>query len=99
LIHRISRGERLLTAEIDVPKSPSPPRRGNRDDSAGTLFKLAGTCCVTLCGCIFAPILLLLSLPLVIYGGGYLAFLSIICIVIGCFSAKYTYEGIQKASG
>lgn len=86
-------------AEIEAPRSPHPPRRGSRDDSAGTLFKLAGSCCVTLCGCCFGPLFLLFTLPVVIYGGGIFVLLSLFCIILGCFSAKYTWDGIQKASG
>jgi hypothetical protein len=88
-----------MMAEIDVPKSPPPSRSGPRDDSAGTLLKLAGGCCVTLCGCIFGPFLLFISLPLAMYGGVYLIFVSVVCMIVGCVSAYYTWQVFQKASG
>jgi hypothetical protein len=91
--------EGQLVAEIDVPSSPPPPRRGQRDDSAGTLLKLAGGCCVTLCGCICGPILLFMSLALFSYGGSFLLLIAIICIIAGCYSVKYTWEGFKEASG
>jgi uncharacterized membrane protein YccC len=87
-------------AEIEVPKSPSPPRGGGaRDDSAETMFKLAGGCCVTICGCCFGLIYFLFSLPLLIYGGWFLLLLSLVCMCLGCFAGKYSWEGIKKASG
>ena len=86
-------------AEIQEPKTPPPPKAGTRDDSAGTLLKLAGGCCVTICGCTFGPILFLLSVPFAAYGVGFLAVVSVVCTVLGCFSAKFTWDGMQKASG
>ncbi len=86
-------------AEIDVPKSPPPPRSGTRDDSIGTLCKLAGGCCLAFFGCMFGLVFLLFSLSLIAYGLGWLAILALLCIVLGCYSAKYTWDGIRKASG
>jgi len=86
-------------AEIEVPKSPPRPGRGSRDDSVGTLLKLAGSCCLTFCCCCFGLIYFLFSIPLAVYGGWFMLPLSLICICIGCFAANYTWEGIKKASG
>lgn len=86
-------------AEIEVPKSPHPPRRGSRDDSAGTLFKLAGSCCVTYCCCCLGLVYFLFSLTFINYGGSILLLLSLVCMCIGCYAAKYSWEGIKKASG
>jgi hypothetical protein len=86
-------------ADIDVPKSPPPPRRGARDDSAGTLLKLAGSCFLTFCCCCAGLLYFLFSLPLLIYGAWFLLVLSLVCICIGCYAAKYTWEGIKSASG
>jgi len=85
-------------AEIDVPKSPPPPRSGTRDDSVETLCKLAGGCCLAVFGCTFGPLLLVSSLTLVTYGFVWLAIISLFVIVLGCYSAKYTWDGIKKNS-
>jgi hypothetical protein len=86
-------------AEIEVPKSPSPPRSSSRDDSAETLCKLAGSCCVAICGCCVGLIYFLFSLRFLIYGAWLILLLSLVCMCLGCFAAKYSLEGIKKASG
>jgi len=86
-------------AEIEEPKTPPPPKGGTRDDSSGTLLKLAGGCCVTICGCTFGPIYFLFSVSFAGYGLGFLTIISFVCTVLGCLSAKFTWDGMQKASG
>lgn len=88
----------ILLAEIDEPKVPPPPTGGRRDDSIGTLAKLIGGCCVTLFSCIFGLVFLMMGYTLGFYGG-IIILISLSCVCIGCFSAKFTWDSIQKASG
>ncbi|MBN2229182.1 MAG: hypothetical protein JW779_06270 [Candidatus Thorarchaeota archaeon] len=90
-------------AEIEIPKSPPPPSPGPKDDSFGTLLTLALSCCVTICTCINGPILFLMAITFGAYSSfawtATLALISLVCMCIGCFAAKYTWNGIKKASG
>ncbi|MCK4567376.1 MAG: hypothetical protein KAU48_08705 [Candidatus Thorarchaeota archaeon] len=90
-------------AEIETPKVPPPPKGGPRDDSAGTLLKLVGGGCIAFFTCIFGLVFLLMGLSLgtvmPIMHAGIFILIALVCICIGCFSVKFTWDGIKKASG
>jgi hypothetical protein len=89
-------------AEIDdLPKVPPPPKP--RDDSIGTAAKLVGGGCVTFCTCISGLLLILWIITLgtvmpIMYTGMFLL-LALACIIVGCLAMKYTWSGVQEASG
>ncbi|MHA1862704.1 MAG: hypothetical protein ACTSWA_02965 [Candidatus Thorarchaeota archaeon] len=85
-------------AEIETPKVPPPPRGRPRDDSIGTLLKLVGGCCVTFCTCVFGIVFLFMGALFGMYAG-LIIVIAVVCIGIGCVSAKYTWNSIQEASG
>lgn len=87
-----------MLAEIDTPKVPPPPKGGPRDDSVGTMLKLVGGCCCTFFACIFGIVFLFMGAMYGMYGG-IIMLIALVCIIIGCYSGKCTWEGIQKASG
>lgn len=85
----------------EISRTPQPQRE-IKDENVGTILKMGGAGCITVCMCGMGGVLLILPLMFAPFGLSiyiwFTALIGLVCTVIGCYSGYYGWRAADEGS-